>query len=408
MKKTIIAIFLALLLIIDIVAAALIFIDIQVMTFPQTTIRIDVIDINSDEIIIRHDIQLYNPNSFEVILQNIQIVATTTTGEEVTNLTIDGGSIPGHSNRSFTANDRIVMKGNLSEILTSKLTGIVGINLLGIIKKTIPLEITVLTSLKEALKNISLPTITVRTEFENITRNAVNITAEIDVTNPNPFDIFINNFILNITTETGTNVGNFIIPGSEITAENAITIHGSGTVIIEALDAKKLYINLYTEVGANIAGINKSLPVSSEIEITIPDLNEFVPADKPLELELKPDLQLAQGGLKSKMTLEVINPTKIPFFATDIVVIYYGVKNNQKYYVAEGSLGSGEFIPESTTFFYGEALLLYSKLINLTGQVTFPDMIFAQLRVNVSLSGTQLSIPVSIGSYIDMKPLSPT
>ena len=378
------------------------------MEFPHTTIRVDVIDINSNEIIIHHDVQLYNPNSFEVIFQDIQIVATTTTGEEVTNLTIDGGSIPSQSNRSFASNGSIVMKGNLSELLTSKLTGIVGIDLLGIIKKTIPMEITILTSLKEALKNISLPTIIVRTEFENITRDAINITTEIDVTNPNPFDFFIDHFIVDITTETGTEVGNFVIQGSQIPADNSITFQGSGTVIIEALNAKKLYINLQAEAGINIAGVEKSLPISSMIEITVPDFNEFIPSDKPLELELKPDLQLAQGELKSKMTLEVINPTKIPFFASNIVVTYYGVTDNKKYYITEGSLGSGEFIPESTTYFYGEALLPYSKIINLTGQVIFPEMIFARLSVKLFLSGTNLSVPVSIGSYIDMKPFSPT
>jgi len=408
MKKIIIAIILALLFIINIVAAAFIFIDIQVMTFPETTIRVDIIEINSDEIILHHEIQLYNPNSFEIILKNFQIVATTSAGEEVTNITIEGGSIPGQSNRSFAANDHIAMKGNLSEILTSTITGIVGVNILGVIKKTIPLKLTILTSLKEALKNISLPTITVRTEFENITRNGVTLTAEIDVTNPNPFDFFINNFIFNITTETGTNVGNFIIPGSQIPAETSVTLRGSGTVIIEALDAKKLLITLHAEAGANVAGINKSLPLSSEIEITIPDLNEFIPADKPLELELKPDLQLARGGLKSNMTLEAINPTIIPFYLSDIVVIYYGVTNNQKYYIVEGSLGSGELVPESTTFFHGEALLLYSKLINLAEQEIFPDWIFAQLRVNISLSGTHLSAPVSIGSYIDLQPFRTT
>jgi LEA14-like dessication related protein len=403
MKKTIIAIILALLFVINIVAGALIFFDIQVLTFPQTTIRVDVVEINSDEVIIHHELQLYNPNSFEMILKNFQIVATTTSGEEVANLTIDGGSIPGQSNRSFIANDSIVMKGNLSGLLTSKITGIVGINLFGIIKKTIPLELTVLTSLKEALKKISLPTITVRTEFGTITRHTVNLTTEIDISNPNPFDMFIKNFTLNITTETGSNVGHFIIPGSQISAETSVTIHGYGTVIIEALNAKKLFITLHAEAGANVAGINKSLPFSSHIEIAIPDLNQFIPADKPLELELKPDLLLARGGIKSNMTLEVINPTKIPLVLSDIAVIYYGYKNNQKYYVAEGSLGSGELVPEGTTFFYGEALLRYSKLFNFTGRIILPEMIFAQLRAKVSVSGVNLSIPVSLGSYIDIE-----
>jgi hypothetical protein len=108
------------------------------------------------------------------------------------------------------------------------------------------------------------------------------------------------------------------------------------------------------------------------------------------------------------MTLEVINPTKVPLVASDIVVIYYGVKNNQKYFVAEGSLGSGELVPEATTFFHGEALLLYSKLINFTGRGLLPDMIFAQLCANISLSGVHISIPIAIGSYIDLQPLRPS
>ncbi len=100
-KKTILAIILAILFIVNIVGAALIFIDIQVLAFPNTTLRVDVIEINTDEIIIHHDIQLYNPNSFEMILRDFQIVARTTDGEEVTNLTIDGGSIPGQSIRTM-------------------------------------------------------------------------------------------------------------------------------------------------------------------------------------------------------------------------------------------------------------------------------------------------------------------
>jgi LEA14-like dessication related protein len=402
MRKTIIAIILALLFAINIIAASLIFIDIQVLTFPQTTIRVDVVEINSNEIIIHHDLKMYNPNSFEMIIKDFQIIATTTAGEEVTNLTIDGGSIPGQSNRSFAANDRIVMKGNLSGLLSSTITGVVGFNLFGIIKKTIPLEVTVLTSLKEALKKISIPTITVRAEFGTITRHDVNLTTEIDVSNPNPFDMFINNFILNITTETGSNVGNFIIPGSQIPAESSVTLKGYGTVAIEALNAKKLFIALHAEAGANIAGINKSLPFSSTIEIVIPDLNEFIPTDKPIELSLDIDLKRARGGLNGSMTLEVINPTKIPLIASDIVVWYYAVKNDQKYFVGKGPLGTGELVPENTTYFYGNILLLYSKLFNTPGRGLLPDAVFAQLRANITLSGVNLFLPVAIGSYIDL------
>lgn len=408
MKKTIITIILALLFVINAVVAAFIFVDIQVLTFPKTTIRIDIVEINTDEIIIRHDLQLYNPNSFEMILKDFQIVATTTDGEEVTNLTIEGGSIPGQSHRNFTGSGLISMKGDLSGLLTSTITGIIGLNFLGVIQKTIPLELTVLTSLKDALKKIALPTISVRAEFGTITRHAINITTYLDVSNPNPFGMSINAFTLTITNETGRNVGSFMIAGSQIPAESAVTLEGSGSVLIEALNAKKLLISLQADASANVAGINQSLPISADIEIVIPDLNQFIPADTPLELSLGVDLQRTRGGLKGNMTLEVYNPTKIPLIVSDIVVFYYGVKNNQKYYVADGSLGSGELIPEGTTVLYGDIVLQYLKLLSFSVSGILPDMVFAQLRANLSIPGVTFKIPVAIGTYIDLNPLRPT
>jgi len=404
MNKKIIAILLVVLFIIDIVAAALLFINIQILTFPETTVRVDVVEINTDEVILHHNLQLYNQNSFEMILEDFQIVATTTAGEEVANITVDGGSIPGQSQKNFSADDRIVMKGNLSGLLSSTITGVVGFNLFGIIKKTIPLEVTVLISLKEALKKIALPTIAVRAEFGTITRREVNLTTEIDVTNPNPVSMNINKFNINITTETGKNVGNFIMPGSQIPAESSVTLTGYGTVLIEALNAKTLFIDLHVNAGIQVAGLNKSLPFSTKIEIVIPDLNEYLPPDKPVELSLGVDLQRTTGGLKGNMTLEVFNPTKIPLIASDIVVWYYVVKDHEKYFVAKGPLGTGELVPEDTTFFYGEIVLLYSMLLKTSGGGLLPDEVFAQLRTNITLPGVTYSVPVAIGTYIDFRP----
>lgn len=405
MNKKIIAILLIVLFLIDIIAAALLFINIQILEFPETSIRIDVVEINSDEIIIHHNLHLYNPNSFEMILQDFQIVAVTTAGEEVANLTVEGGAIPGQTQKNFSADDRIVMKGSLSGLLSSTITGVVGFNLFGVIKKTIPLEMTVLISLKEALKKIALPDITVRAEVGTITRHHVNLTTQIDVTNPNPISIDINEFILNITTETGANVGNFIIPGTQIPAERSVTLVGQGTVLVEALNAKILNIALHAEIGMHIAGLNKSLPFSTEIEIAVPDINQYVPQDKPLELSLGVDLQRTRGGLKGNMSLVVFNPTKIPLIATDIVVWYYVVKDDQKYFVAKGPLGTGELVPGDTTYFYGEIILTYSKLLKTPGGRLLPDEVFAELRTNVTLPGITYRIPVAIGTYIDFHPL---
>ena len=133
MRKKIFTIILAVLLVVNIVVAAFIFVDIQVLTFPETTIRVDITEINSNEVIITHNLDIYNPNSFDMILKDIQIVVTTPEGEEVTNLTIDGGSIPGQSYRNYTGSGVITVKGELSDLLSSKITGVVGLNVLGIV-----------------------------------------------------------------------------------------------------------------------------------------------------------------------------------------------------------------------------------------------------------------------------------
>jgi len=320
-------------------------------------------------------------------------------------VTIEGGLVPGNSNRSFTADDHISLRSDLSGDITSTIKGTVGIKFLGIIQKTIPLEITVLTSLQDVITKISLPAVTIRTAFGTLTRHAVNMTAEIDCLNPNLFNLSISDITVAITTDTGKNVGSFMITGSTIPAERSVTLHGQGTILLEALNAKKLLVSLSAQVGVTVAGFTKSLPFSSLIELAIPDLNEFIPKDKPLELALKADLQKARGGLQANVTLEVVNPTKIPLFARDLVVAYYRVTDNQKFFIAESVLGFGELTPEQETVFSGDLFLPYTGIFNFSGGGLLPDMIFAQLRANISLLGVNQSFPVALGSYIDLQPL---
>jgi len=404
MKKTIVALITVVLLIINIIGAAFIFIDIQVFKFPQTTIRIDLVEINSNEAIIHHDLRIHNPNPFDLILQDIQIHATTSNGVEVANLGIEGGTIPGGANRSYSSDDLITLQGNLSGLLTSKVTGIVGVNILGIIKKTIPLEVTVLTSLNEILQKIFSPTITVHAAFGNITRHAINMTTDIAVTNPNTFNITIDTINLDITSETGKHEGNFTINGATISAEQTTNLHGQGTILLKALNAKQLLISITTEVGATIAGINKTLPFSSTIDLEMPPLADFLTKEKPLELALDIDFRVAKGGMLGAITLTLDNPTIIPLNASDLFIDYYRVDHGTKTFIAQSVLNGGELVPHSVTNFTGEILLPFSSIIRpVLYKKILPDSFFARLNVNLSVSGINQSLWVGLGSYVDLK-----
>jgi LEA14-like dessication related protein len=386
------------------VGAALIYTNIQVLKFPETTLRIDLVEINSDEAILHHDLQIHNPNPFDLILSNLRILATTSDGVQVTNLVIDGGTIPAGANRSYSSDDIISLRGNLSGTLTSKVTGIAGVNILGVINKTVPLEVTVLVSLNDILEKLALPTMTVHADIGNITSDAITMTTTIDVSNPNTFNLTVHTITLDATTETGKAEGSFIIEGADIPAGQTMTLSGQGAIQFDAFNAKHLFITINTQIGAAIAGYNKTLPFSSTVDMTIPPLEEYLTKDHPLDLALLVDFRFKIGGVHGAVTISLDNPTIIPLYATDIRIDYYRVDNGKKTFLIKSNITGGPFPPHAMTNYTGELFLPYKLLIKPLVYKTFlPDALFARLNVNFTVFGVNATVWVGIGSDIDLR-----
>jgi LEA14-like dessication related protein len=404
MKKTIVAIFILILLVLNIVGAALIYTNIQVLKFPETTLHIDLVEINSDEAVLHHDLQIHNPNPFDLILQDLRILATTSDGVHVANLTVDGGTIHAGANRSYSSDDIISLKGNLSGTLTSKVTGTAGVNILGIIKKTIPLEITVLTSLHDILEKLTLPTMTVHADIGNITSDAITMTVDIGVSNPNTFNIMVHTITLNATTETGKSEGRFTIDGADIPAGQTVTLSGQGAILFDAFNAKHLLISINTQIGAAIAGYNKTLPFSSTVNLTMPPFGDYLTKDHPLDLFLLVDFRIKRGGVHGAVTVSMDNPTIIPLYATDLRIDYYRVDNGKKTFLIRSNISGGPFPPHAVTNYTGELLLPFKLLIKpLVYKTILPDALFARLNVNFTVFGVNATVWVGINSDIDLR-----
>jgi LEA14-like dessication related protein len=404
MKKTVVAIIIVILFVLNIVGAALIYTNIQVLKFPETTLRIDLIEVNSDEAVLHHDLQIHNPNPFDLVLQDLRILATTSDGIQVANLVVHGGTIPGGANRSYSSDDIISLKGNLSGTLTSKVTGIVGVNILGIINKTIPLEITVLTSLHDLLEKLTLPTMTVHADIGNITGSGIIMTTTIDVTNPDTFNMTVHTITLNATTETGKSEGSFTIEGADIPAGQTVTLSGQGTILFDAFNAKHLLISISTKIGAAIAGYSKTLPFSSTVDITIPPLADYFTKDHPIDLALLVDFRFKLKGVHGAVTVSLDNPTIMPLYATDIRIDYYRIDNGKKTFLLLTNISGGPFPPHAMTNYTGEFLLPYKLLIKpLVYKTVLPDALFARLYVNFTVFGVNTSFWVGIGSDVDLR-----
>ena len=151
MRKKIITFVLIVWTIINLIAGTLLFVNIQVLKAPEITANIKAVEINEDEAIIQVIINVSNPNSFGVTTKNFEVVTTASTGDEIAHLLIEGGSIPPYKDKTFTASAYAGFNDNSPKLLTSKITGDIGISI-GFMQKTIPIAINIITSLEEVMK----------------------------------------------------------------------------------------------------------------------------------------------------------------------------------------------------------------------------------------------------------------
>jgi len=408
-RKIAFAIIIAVLTIINIIAGALIFLDIQVMKSPETTIKIDIQEINAEEALITTTLWIENPNQFNLIIKNFEVVTSTADGDEIVRMRIDGGEIAPNGNRTFTSSAYIGFNGQSPGLLTTTIIGIVGMRFFGIIKKTMPIEINVITSVEDIIKNIALPKFHIAGDFGEITQEGVNFTTVIDIENPNSFDMNVEDFSVKIETDTGETVGNFDMDGGVVAAKNSIVLKGNGRILIEALNAEVLTINVSGGVGMKIAGINKSLSFSTEAQIKIPHLEDIFSMDSPTEALINADMKLTRHGFlnwgfTSYMTLEMRNPNKIGLIAKDIIFSIYRVDNEKETLIGDCTVNETEVGPENTTIIPAEISLSLKSL--LKGQRRFlpelPDGLLVVVRANVTIPGLDQAFWVGVSGYQDL------
>ena len=105
--------------IVNIFTAFLIFFDIQIISIPKTEIFVDIIEVNSDEIIISTSLNMINKNGFEISIKDFVITSLNNDGVELGKLKLSGGKIPSDESRIFSTTGKIKLKdfkGNIKGI----------------------------------------------------------------------------------------------------------------------------------------------------------------------------------------------------------------------------------------------------------------------------------------------------
>jgi len=402
MNKKLIAVLLSIITIINIIAGVLLFTDIQLFEMPETTIRVEVTEIGPNQAVIQATLNMNNTNSFDVIAKNLQLITLTPDGEQVANMLLEGGNIAANSNETFESSAYVKFNNNSPELLTSKLTGNIGIKI-GVIQKTIPLAINVITSLGEVIKKLAAPSIKMNVEFGELTQKGLNLTGTIEAYNPNSFDIIIGDISAIITTDTGKTVGNLKIEGGNLGSQKSIELKSNGTILLDVLNYKTIVLNVSGRVGARIAGINETVPISIEAEIKVPDISNLLAPNVPTDVIIIGDYKFSPKGLIDNILLEIDNPNKIDIEARNITVTVFYLNAGEKTFIGGTSLEEGIVKAQSKEDFKGQLIIPYSKLFSTAGGRILPEQMLLTVRANVTIPGINQTIWVGVTGCQDFR-----
>jgi len=399
MKK--IKILFLLLLIFNIIFASILVIDIQFFESPNISATIDVLDVNSEEIIIRTNIEISNPNSFELIVSDLEVESKTDSESKVGNIKIEGGNVPSNGKKLFKSTDKLSFKSNDFKTLENKVNARVGVNILGFIKKTIPLKLTIVASIDKLFEKLKQPVIKINSYFDDINVDGLNFSTSIDVYNPTGFEFNIDTLLLDIFTNENENVGSITIHGDVVEPNSSKIFNANGIIFYDSLDAETLWMNLTGVAGAKIAGIQKDISFSTDASFEIPEIKDFIFQNETVDFGLPIQLKFTPFGIMGTVGFRIYNPSNIPLVAKNLVCGIYRLDGSEKTLLGEEAMDACEIAPRKTICTKTQIRVPYLKFLFSDSGQFLPDWIILRIEGDFSIAGTRQSFPISVNGFVD-------
>jgi LEA14-like dessication related protein len=401
-KKKIFTIILIFFMIINILVAIFIFIDIQIIKAPKTEIQIIVIDITANELILQINLNMFNPNSFDVSIEDFKVESLTKNGDKIGEINISGGNISPDKSKTFNVIDEIKFNEYSDfKILNNRISGKIGVNFLGFIKKTIPIDLNVITSLEEVINNIGIPDIDLEFSFDDLSYEGLEFTAGINVYNPNNIGITINELTLKAINDFDEQVGSFNIIGGEIKPNSQSFFTSKGVLLYSIIDTQNLIFKLYGNASLKIAGLNKSISLSTDMSVILPDIQDFIFQNENIRFYIPVQFKLTLKGIIATVGFKYYNPSNVSLVVRNINCSIHRVDGDIKSQLGIRLMEPCMIEPKEEVCVKTEILIPYFDYLLAGNWKLIPNWIVLTIEGDFAIAGTRQSVPLSLNAYVN-------
>ncbi len=400
-KITIGVLLLVVLILINAVIGGVLVFFIQDIREPKIDVELNLSQITTDEMRFTARISMKNDNQFDFVAKNLNIIGRTPEGNTILDIEFLGGNIAAKQQRIFTANETVSFSGELSSKIYASIQGIFGVNIAGILEKTIPFHINITASFQDLFNNISSPTISLLAEVTEITGDGVLFKGIVSVENPNFFEMSLENFTTRVETEKGESVGEISKLQGKILPNTTSQFAFNGILSYDALNAKILILRFRGNAGIHVMGIDKTIELSTMAQLPIPDIKELLFHNESLGITISLDVKVRVRGFLTTIGLTLYNPSKIPLQANDLLCSIYGLTGGHQKMIAQKSMEPTSVEPVEVDYLEAQLLVPFIKIFTSGTKKIFPDWFVIEIEGNFSLVGVNQSIPVSINATIN-------
>ena len=394
-----IVIIISMLLIINITLTSLVLSNLLGLEAPEITMKINISEATEENIIIESILYISNPNSFSAELKDFKLKTTTESGYEIGTTNIPNILLPSDYSINLTSNTILKVNGEKFHILNSQITGNLQVNLLGIFKKNLPVNIHIITNPATLIDAIALPQINAQIDSYDLTSYGLQIKGTLDIINVNPIGFKIDQSTLSFSDPKNNNYGTITINTTTIPAQQIISQPFTGLISYDIFNKGTLLIRLSGKTNIIIGGFVKELPFNTTASISIPDFQSYLLYDQNFSITLFTDVDLTLHNVNTEIGVIYNNPTEIPFKAYNLTMSIYRIYDADRNMLTEKTIAEQSYPPKSETILTSNFTLTYLDLLpNFSkGPVKWLEVF---LYGEFSIGETNQRIPVTIKGLI--------